>query len=50
MYTGFADRLKSEISNLANDGTEVKVIAPNNRKIAVWKGASIFSSMSTFTD
>ena len=50
MYAGFADRLKSEISNLAPQFTEIKVIAPYDRKIAAWKGASIFSSLSTFTE
>ena len=50
MYAGFAERLKSEISILAPPGAEFKVIAPNNRKFAAWKGASIFGSMSTFTD
>ena len=50
MYAGFAERLKSEISILAPPGAEFKVIAPNNRKFAAWKGASIFGSMCTFTD
>jgi len=48
MYTGLADRLKSELTNLAPPGAEMKVIASADRKFAVWKGASTFSSLSTF--
>merc|ERR1712079_564610 len=48
MYTGLADRLKSELTQLAPPGAEMKVIASADRKFAVWKGASTFSSLSTF--
>ena len=48
MYTGLADRLKSELTALAPPGAEMKVIASADRKFAVWKGASTFSSLSTF--
>jgi len=48
MYTGMADRLKAEISALAPSGSEVRIIATNDRKFAVWKGASTLASLSTF--
>ena len=48
MYTGLADRLKTELTNKAPPGAEIKVIASADRKFAVWKGASTFSSLSTF--
>jgi len=48
MYTGLPDRLKDEIVGLAPAGAEIKVIASADRKFAVWKGASTFSSLSTF--
>lgn len=49
MYTGLADRLKSEITKLAPAGANVKVIASADRKYAVWKGASTLASLSTFS-
>ena len=48
MYKGLPDRLKDEIVGLAPAGAEIKVIASADRKFAVWKGASTFSSLSTF--
>jgi len=48
MYQGLPDRLKDEIVGLAPAGAEIKVIASADRKFAVWKGASTFSSLSTF--
>lgn len=48
MYEGMADRLKSEISALAPSGSEIRIIATNDRKFAVWKGASTLASLSTF--
>ncbi len=49
MYEGLADRLKNEITNLAPGGAEIRVTASADRKYAVWKGASIISSLSTFS-
>merc|ERR1712060_969440 len=43
MYEGLPDRLKDEIVALAPAGAEIKVIAS-----ADWKGASTFSSLSSF--
>jgi actin-related protein len=48
MYEGMAERLKAEIANLAPSGSEVRIIATNDRKFAVWKGASTLASLSTF--
>ena len=48
MYKGLPDRLKDEIQGLAPAGAEIKVISSADRKFAVWKGASTFSSLSTF--
>ena len=50
MYAGIADRLQSEISSLAPSDLEVKIIAPDNRKISAWKGGSTFGSLSTFEE
>jgi len=49
MYEGLADRLKAEIENLAPAGSEVRIIATQDRKYAVWKGASTLASLSTFS-
>jgi actin-related protein len=40
MYEGLPERLKKEITNLAPAGAEIRVIAPADRKNAVWIGAS----------
>jgi len=48
MYEGLADRLKDELVAQAPAGAEIKVVASADRKYAVWKGASTFSSLSTF--
>ena len=48
MYEGLADRVKSEISQMAPAGSEVRVVATPDRKFSVWKGASTLASLSTF--
>ena len=48
MYEGISDRLKTEITNLAPDGSEIRIVASPDRKYAVWKGASTLASLSTF--
>jgi actin len=48
MFTGIAERLSKEISNLAPSTMKVKVVAPPERKFSVWIGGSILSSLSTF--
>ena len=49
MYEGLADRVKSEISQMAPAGSEVRVVATPDRKFSVWKGASTLASLSTFS-
>jgi len=48
MYEGIPDRLKTELTNLAPSGAEIRVVASADRKYAVWKGASTLASLSTF--
>ena len=49
MYEGLPERLKKELENLAPAGSEIKIIAPADRKYAVWKGASTLASLSSFS-
>jgi actin-related protein len=48
MIEGLADRFKKEIEKLAPSVAEINVIAPTERKNAVWRGASIYASQSDF--
>ena len=48
MYEGLSDRIRSEISQLAPPGSEIRVVATPDRKFSVWKGASTLASLSTF--
>ena len=48
MYEGLPERLKNEIYALAPAGSEIRVIAPADRKTLVWKGAATLASLSTF--
>ncbi len=48
MFPGIAERLNKELSNLAEPGHRIKIIAPPERKISVWIGASILGSLSIF--
>jgi actin-related protein len=48
MYEGLADRLKAEIEAQAPAGAEIRIIATQDRKYAVWKGASTLASLSSF--
>ena len=50
MYNGLPERLTKEIKALAPESMkeEVRVIASPERKLAVWIGGSILSSISTF--
>ena len=49
MYEGLSDRLRLELLDLAPPGAEMKVMAGADRKFAVWKGASTFASLSTYS-
>lgn len=48
MFDGLAGRMASELTKRAPSGVKVKVLAPPERKYAVWIGGSILSSLSTF--
>uniref|UniRef100_A0A7S1C5V8 Actin n=1 Tax=Bicosoecida sp. CB-2014 TaxID=1486930 RepID=A0A7S1C5V8_9STRA len=48
MFDGFQARMQSEIAKRAPAGVKVRVIAPPERKYAVWIGGSVLSSLSTF--
>jgi actin len=48
MYPGIADRMEKELKTLAPSTMRVKIIAPPERKYAVWIGGSILSSLTTF--
>ena len=48
MFEGIAERMEKEIIALAPFTMKVKVIAPPERKYAVWIGGSILASLATF--
>ena len=48
MFEGIAERMEKEITALAPSTMKVKVIAPPERKYAVWIGGSILASLATF--
>ena len=51
LFKGFAERLKAELFLLANNKqkSSIKINANENRLHAAWTGASILSSLSTFS-
>jgi actin-related protein len=48
MFPGIADRMQKEITSLTPSAMKVRIVAPPERKYAVWIGGSILSSLSTF--
>jgi len=50
MFQGLPQRVQQEITSLAPDSMNVKVIAAPERKYSVWIGGSILSSLSTFEE
>ena len=48
MFPGLKERLHKELTDLVPDSTEVKIIAPPERRYSVWIGGSILSSLKTF--
>jgi actin beta/gamma 1 len=48
MFSGIADRVSKELTQLAPSSMKIKVVAPPERKYSVWIGGSILSSLSTF--
>ena len=50
MLEGFGERILNEIEEKVHSSISVKVIASPDRKLIVWKGGSIFTSLSTNSD
>ena len=48
MFNGLPERIEKEITTLAPPTMKVKVVAPPERKYAVWIGGSILASLATF--
>ena len=48
MFEGIGERLHKEVSLLAPQSMNVKIIAPPERKYSVWIGGSILASLSSF--
>ncbi|CAF4511389.1 unnamed protein product [Rotaria socialis] len=48
MFPGIADRMQKDVSALAPSNMKIRIVAPPERKYAVWIGGSILSSLSTF--
>eukprot|EP00026_Physarum_polycephalum_P011432 Phypoly_transcript_11658.p1 GENE.Phypoly_transcript_11658~~Phypoly_transcript_11658.p1 ORF type:complete len:151 (+),score=20.47 Phypoly_transcript_11658:230-682(+) len=48
MLPGMPGRMKKELAALAPPTTDIKIIAPPERKYTVWIGASILASLSDF--
>ena len=48
LFEGIVERMTKEVTALAPQTVQIKVIAPPDRKYSVWIGGSILSSLSTF--
>ena len=48
LIPGLAERLEKEVQAMMPMNARVRVSAPDDRYLAVWLGASILSSLSTF--
>jgi len=48
MFPGIADRMHKELSKLAPEMTQIRVIAPPERTYSVWIGGSVLASLPTF--
>ncbi|KAL5961738.1 actin [Taenia solium] len=48
MFSGMADRLKKDISEMAPSSVNVRIVAQPERKYCVWIGGSILGSLSSF--
>ena len=48
MFPGIASRMQKEITALAPAETQIKIIAPPERKYSAWLGGSILASLSDF--
>ena len=50
MYPGLSERLTKELKTMCPPNTNVRVVAPPERKYSVWIGGSILTSLNTFQD
>ncbi|XP_040280341.1 actin, clone 302-like [Bufo bufo] len=50
LFPGLEDRIYKEIRTLVPETVKVKIIAPNDRKFAVWIGGSILASLPSFRE
>ncbi|XP_074859729.1 actin-related protein T3 isoform X3 [Carettochelys insculpta] len=48
LFLGMAERLTKELVRMVPSDTEVKIMAPPDRKLSVWVGGSILCSLSAF--
>ncbi|KAH0792529.1 actin [Histomonas meleagridis] len=48
MFEGLPERMEKEMVRLAPPTMKIKVVAPPERKYAVWIGGSILASLATF--
>lgn len=47
-FTGFGERLLSEVKKLAPRDTKIRIYAPQERILSTWIGGSILASLATF--
>jgi actin-related protein len=50
MFAGFSERLTRELTRLASSETNVRVIAPAERRYSAWMGGSVLAAMTSFED
>jgi actin, other eukaryote len=50
MYPGLSERLTKELKTMCPPNTNVRVVAPPERKYSVWIGGSILTSLNTFQE
>jgi len=50
MFPAIDTRVKKEITALAPNSMQIKIVAPPERKYSVWIGGSILASLSTFEE
>ena len=49
MFPGFKERLHKDLSKLVPSETTINIISPEKRNISSWIGASVLSSLATFS-
>jgi actin-related protein len=48
MFPGMVDRMQKEMKAMISETTKLKIVAPPERKYAVWIGGSILASLAVF--